>query len=224
MESDSPLFLRPGDPANTNISSITAAFSPSEMVNQRWGVSLQNVHVPENSGVKQQHQRDSLLHMHPRHLVCVFWEQLSTPPPDWAHAGRQQEASVGSRGKSGFLCPTEHLEMSDGDLCLHTVLLCSWQPKGRWDESKAEAPRQSWQESALGVEIHTPQRVLTAPVRMSCPTKPMQMPDKDQQLHSKVQLGKAKGTGWIQHGTEEAVVQSDRLWELAQFVIHSVRC
>lgn len=40
----------------------------------------------------------------------------------------------------------------------------------------------------------------------------------------KEQFGKVKGTGSIQHGTEEAAAQSDRLWEWAQFVIHSVRC
>lgn len=56
------------------------------------------------------------------------WEQLSTSSPDW---GLEREAGVGSRGKSGSLCLTGHLETSDGDLCQHTVLLCSWQPKGK---------------------------------------------------------------------------------------------
>lgn len=156
--------------------------------------------------------------------MCVLGSSWAPLHQTGACAGRQQEAGMGSTGKSGFLCLTGHLKMSDGDLCQHTVLLCSWQPKGRWDESKAEEPRQTQQKSAVGNEIRTPQRVLTAPVGTRCPTKPMQMPDKDQQLHSKVQLGKAKGTGSILHGTEEAAVQSDRLWELAQFVIHSVRC
>lgn len=114
------------------------------------------------------------------------WEQLSTLHQTGARAGRQQEAGVGSRGRRGCPCLTGHLEMSDGDSA-NTLSSCAPGSQKGWDESKAEQPRQTWQNAVVGIVIHAPQRVLAEQTRGSCPTKPMQMPDRDQQLHSEVQ-------------------------------------
>lgn len=69
--------------------------------------------------------------------MCVSERAAQHPPPDWGPCWQEQEAVVGSRGKSGSLCLTGHLEMSDGDLCQHTVLLCSWQPRERMRQGQS---------------------------------------------------------------------------------------
>lgn len=112
--------------------------------------------------------------------MCVSVGAAEHSPPDWGPCWQQQEAGVGSRGKSSSLCLTGHLEMSDGDLCQHTVLLCSWQPRGRMRQGQSRTTQTDLTKQCRGYSE-------TRARMRSDSTKPTQMPGKDQQLHSKVQ-------------------------------------
>lgn len=107
--------------------------------------------------------------------------------------------------------------------------LSSWAPgsqKGGWDKSKAEQPKQTWQNSAMGILIHThpdvfqqcwwgwaaPQSQCKFQTRITAPLKSA----KCSLEKPKVQARSSMAQKRLQY--------SDRLWELAQFVIHSVRC
>lgn len=158
--------------------------------------------------------------------ICCNCVSVGAAEHPFTRLGPAARGRCGKQRKSGSLCQTGHLEMSDGDLCQHTVLLCSWQPKGRvgWEQSRISQtdlteqchgcrdprPDVLWQRGSGWAAPHSQGKCQTG---------------ISNSIHKwKVQFGKAKGTGWIQHGTEEAVVQWQTVWELAQFVIHSVRC